>query len=64
MRKSARQEVTENVKFMTPAQASERYGLCRNSILAYAKSADCLYKFGRSTRIKVSVMDEYMENLK
>ena len=64
MRKSARKEVTPNTAYITPAQACERYGICRNSVLKYAKLADCLYKFGKSARIKVSVMDEYMENLK
>lgn len=64
MKKSARKEVTEGARFMTPAQACERYGLCRNSVMTYARRADCVYKFGKSARIKVAVMDEFMENLK
>ena len=61
MRESTREKVTDNVMFITPKQAMERYGMCRNSVMRLAEDAGASHKFGkRMRRIEVAKMDAYM----
>ena len=45
-------------KLATVEQAKERYKLCRNTLIKYAKQYDALRKFNTAVRIDIEKFDE------
>lgn len=48
-------------KLLTVAEARERYRLSENSIAKYAKLAGAYFKFGKSARIDMIRLDQYID---
>lgn len=51
----------EIVKLATVDEAMTRYKLSRSSVMRYATKANAVRKIGRSVRIDVDVMDQYIK---
>lgn len=49
-------------KYITIKTATQRYSLCRNTIVRLAKDAEALYKIGRAVRIDSEKLDQYLED--
>jgi hypothetical protein len=53
--------VEEPQKLLTVAEARERYRLSRETVVKYAKTAGAFRKFGKSARIDMVLMDQYID---
>ncbi len=49
----------EDARFVTPEMAKNRYNLCRKTVIAIAKEANAIIKYGRTVRIDTKKFDEY-----
>lgn len=56
--------VKQRIVLMTYKQAAERYNLCQNKIITLARQADAVIKIGKSARIDVEKMDEFVLSFK
>ncbi len=65
MRKSLITKVNpNNTVLITYSQAIERYNLGRNKVYDLAKEADAIIKIGKSARIDMKKMDEFVLSFK
>lgn len=51
------------LKYATCIEAQERYKLSRNMLMRVATQAGAVRRIGRSVRIDVCVLDEFLDNM-
>lgn len=49
-------------RYISIKTATQRYALCRNTIVKLAKEAQAIYKIGRAVRIDSEKLDKYLED--
>lgn len=55
---------TELSKLATVPQAVDRYKISRLTLMKYAEKIGAVVRFGRSVRINIGKMDEYVDSQK
>ena len=48
-------------KYLSIKTATQRYDLCRNTLVKLAKEAQALFKRGRAVRVDSEKLDKYLE---
>ncbi len=49
-------------KYLSIKTATQRYDLCRNTLVKLAKEAEALFKIGRAVRVDSEKLDKYLED--
>ena len=49
-------------RYLSIKTATQRYDLCRNTLVKLAKEAEALFKIGRAVRVDSEKLDKYLED--